>query len=97
MDLRSGANATRRPRQRFTHGQRGKDIDQLKGARHAAPGEFDRTDARDIPPQEPDLSDGRPEKTGDNVDQGRFASPVGPTIETNSPSLTLNETLLSAM
>ena len=67
-----------RHRERLAHRQRRKDVHQLKGARHAAPRQFDRADAGDILAHEAHLAHRRPQQPGDDIDQRGLAGAVRP-------------------
>src|SRR5712664_4074918 len=80
-----------RDAKRFPYRQSGKDIDQLKRARHSEPCKLDRPMPAISRPRKrtsPAVGRSRPVTTLTSV---VLPAPFGPTIETNSPSLTPKE------
>src|SRR5712664_2615462 len=65
-----------RDAKRFPYRQSGKDIDQLKRARHSEPCKLDRPYAGDIAAQEANLSSRWLQQTGDDIDQRRLAGAI---------------------
>src|ERR1700687_4509924 len=72
------AAQTRRDRDRegFPYRQSGKDVYQLKRARHSEPCELDRPNAGNVAAQKANLSGSWPQQTGHHIDQRGLARPV---------------------
>jgi hypothetical protein len=59
------------------HRERGKDLRDLERARDAEPGDLARRPPGNVAVLEPDGALGRPQMTGDHVDEGGLAGAVG--------------------
>ena len=64
--------------ERLEHGELGEDVHELKGPRHAEPGEGRRAQAADVALLESDVARGRTEGARQQVDERRLAGAVRP-------------------